>query len=108
MALAGFDVLGQGQVASAGGDMYLVPASTEAAIKYISLLNTAGGTVNVSIYINDNSGTANKQWKQVQLTGQYDGWEWDGSLLLGTGDRVWIKADVNNQVNYVISGTTNV
>ena len=112
MAISGFKALGQGQVTSAGADALTagtVPASHEYAIREIALINTqsGGGTVLVDIYRNVGSADATKLWKHVALVGQYAAWEWEGSMLLATGERIWIKADVNNVVNYVVSGLDN-
>jgi len=99
-----FDVLGQGQVPTAGSDFYLVPAAKHAALRYISLILTTATATKIDLYVNDNTGAIAKLWRHVELGVQYDGWEWDGALMLGTGDRLWGKADQNNTVNFVVCG----
>lgn len=100
--------LGEGQLAAATAAMYTVPASTQAIIRRIVLVNTHNAAVTVNLFT-DASGTDRRECPK-DLSLEADG----GTLTLGdimtleAGDKIEGDASVADKVDYQIDGVEQV
>ncbi len=65
-----FKILADGQLPIAEAALYTVPASTQSAIKNITLFNTSASDILVTIKIKKSGGTA-RTHREVTLKGKY-------------------------------------
>lgn len=99
--------LAEGQLAASVTAMYTTPASTQAVIKKITLVNTAAAARDVNLYIN--SGGTNRRIIPKDLT-------LEASESLETGDFALEAADVllgdstvdGTSIDYTVNGVEEV
>jgi len=98
--------LGQGQLAASIGDLYTVPASTNALVTKITLVNTDSVARAVNLYIKVSGQTARRIIpKDTSLaagnlleTGE------KGGYTLGAGDKIQGDAAAATVVDYTVNG----
>jgi len=93
--------LGEGQVASAKGTIYTVPASTWAYIKSITFYNTNATTQTLNVYLKP--GATSRQIRKISLA-QYESYEFSIPYLLEAGDLIEADTTTATAVDYVITG----
>jgi hypothetical protein len=99
---------------SGTGDAILTVAANHCVkLSTLALCNTSGSDTTVDVYVVPTGATAGDQHKIVtgysltggdtlNLTGYVAG------MMLGDGDKVWVKASVANVVNAVLTGVDGV
>jgi hypothetical protein len=95
--------LGNGQLPSSAGDLYEVPASTQAIVSGITLYNTNTTTESITIYYLESGGTARVlvTWPlPTTATFIFD----SPKLTLGSGDRIRGVTTTASKVDFTISG----
>lgn len=106
MALT-IQLLANGQLPNAIGDLYTVPASTQAIIKTITLVNTNTTTENVNLYILPSGGTARRIIpKDMSFPTKYS-LETDQEYTLEAGDKIQGDTTTAVKVDYTINGVEN-
>ncbi len=93
--------LADGQLPNTLGTLYTVPASTEATIKSIFILNEGAGSNTATLYIKRSGGSSRKIWSRAMATGDYTV---ISDFTLATGDIIEGEATNVSEVNYVITG----
>ena len=95
--------LARGQLSNSIGDIYTVPAATQAVIKSINLFNTNTSAETIAIHILVSGQTVRQIiGGSLALSGGYciD----DTEYTLAAGDKIQGNSTTNAKVNYVISG----
>jgi len=96
--------LADGQLPATTGDLYTVPASTQALIKTIKAVNTNTTTETVNLYLKPSGGTARRLIpKDLQLSAGYL-LVVDDELTLEAGDKIQGDTTTAAMVDYTISG----
>ena len=98
--------LADGQLPAAKGDLYTVPAGTQAIIKTITLVNTntTAETVNLYIY----TATASRRIIPKDLSfGISYLLVYDDEFTLEAGEKIQGDTTTASKVDYVISGVQN-
>lgn len=96
--------LAQGQLPSSTGDLYTIPAGTQALIKTIKLVNTSTGTETVNLYLKPSGGTARRIIpRDLQFQAGYL-LVVDDELTLEAGDKLQGDTTTASKVDYTISG----
>lgn len=97
-----YNQLTQVQVSNVAGVVYTVPASTQAIIKNMAVVNPSGGDCWVKIWINGTSDT-NIYLPQVTLGSN----EWgnnDDTITLNAGDTIQAQAETAATITMTIHG----
>lgn len=98
--------LADGQLANSKGTLYSVPASTDAIVKSIILVNTGAAHNHVNLYFCKAGGTSRRLIaKDLQLEASYS-LTFECNITMGT-EADLIQGDATNatEVDYVIFGT---
>ena len=96
--------LANGQLPGTTGDLYTTPGATQTIVKNIILVNTAGTTENVNLYMLKASGTARRLIpKNCALGGGYQ-LTMDDEVTLEAGDKIQGDTTSGTTVDYTISG----
>lgn len=99
--------LANGQLPSTIGDLYTAPASTQAIVETITLVNTHTSAVTCNLYVLESGGTARRFIpKDMSLGAGYKGVE-DHPITLEAGDKIQGDASVASKVDYIINGVEN-
>ncbi len=96
--------LADGQLASSKGTLYTCPASTQAIIKTITLVNTSGGIVRVNLYFKASGGTSRRiipKDLEIEACGLA---VMDDEQTLEAADIIEGDATSDTTVDYTISG----
>lgn len=99
-----FKKVGQMTLSGSGtqNTLYTVPGAKEAAVKHIRLVNFSGASVNVKLW---HDGTANQNLILPSVALGAGEWaEFDGSLLMETGDTLMAEANAANAIAAVVYG----
>jgi hypothetical protein len=91
-----FKILASGS-ASAAADLYTVPAATQAIVRQVTLVPTAGATRVAQLLV---AGRAFTDTIEL-LSGEWC--EWEGSIAMDTGKKVSL-AQVAGTWDYVVAG----
>jgi len=95
--------LANGQLANSKGDIYTVPAATQAVIKSITLFNTNTSAETIALHILKASGTSRQIiGGSLALSGGYciD----DTEYTLGAGDKIQGNTTTASKVDYTVNG----
>lgn len=96
--------LANGQLALAEADVYLVPASTQAIIKTITLVNTDTVARTMNLYIKKAAGTSRRIIpKDTSLPAGYL-LEMDQEYTLGAADAIRGDASAATVIDFSVSG----
>ena len=96
--------LADGQLPAAIGDLYTVPASTQALIKTIKAVNTNTTAETVNIYLTPSGGTARRIIPKALSLGAGYLLVVDDELTLEAGDKIRGDTTTAAKVDYTISG----
>jgi hypothetical protein len=99
--------LGQGQLAASTGDLYTVPASTNALVSLISLVNIDTVSRVVNLYVKVSGQTARRVIpKDLSLGAGFllEAGNEKAGYTLGAGDKIQGDADVASKVDFIVSG----
>ena len=96
--------LAEGQLAAATGDMYTVPATTQAIVRLIELVNTHTVAVTVNLY--EKPGETDRRIipKDVSLEANGGKLTLKGIRTLEAADKIRGDASVAEKVDYIIKG----
>ena len=97
-------LLGEGRLASTKGTIYTCPASTQAIIKTISLVNTNSTAEGVNLYIKKSGQTSRRIVPQDSELGIGYLLETDQEYTLEAADIIEGDADTVSKVDYTIHG----
>ncbi len=99
--------LANGQLSDSTGDLYTCPASTQAIVQPIILVNTHTSAVTCNLYILESGGTARRIIPvDMSLGAGYKGVE-DNPITLEAGDKLQGDASTADKIDYSISGVEN-
>ena len=96
--------LADGQLPAATGDLYTAPASTQALIKTIKLVNTNTTAEAVDLYLTPSGGTARRIIPKNLSLGAGYLLVVDDELTLEAGDKIQGDTTTASMVDYTISG----
>lgn len=97
--------LADGQLAASKGALYTTPASTQAIVKRITLVNTSTGDVNVKLYFKASGGTSRRIYKAV--LGDEGRGVMNDEVTLEAADIIEGEASIGSAIDFVISGVEN-
>lgn len=97
-------ILGNGQLPNAIGDLYTVPAATQAIVRTIILVNVSGAAKTTNLYIKKSGGTARRIWEQDFSLADKAQSTFSEILTLATGDKIQGDASAVTSVDYSIFG----
>lgn len=99
--------LGDGQLANSEGSLYLTPASTQAIIKTITLVNTDSSARTVNLYVKVSGGTSRRIIPVDLSLAIGANFVYDNEITLEAGDDLRGDASAATQVDYTINGIEN-
>jgi len=99
--------LADGQLAATKGTLYTAPASTQAVISTITMVNTHTSAITVNLYFKASGGTSRKFIPVDLSLAAGAGYTWAGIKTLEAADIVEGDASTADKVDYVISGVQN-
>lgn len=99
--------LADGQLASTKGTLYTTPASTQAIIKDIRLVNTSSSSVKVNLYFKASGGTSRRIIPKDTEMSDSGLLVVDGVLTLEAADILEGDAAAGSTVDFTISGVQN-
>lgn len=99
-----YKVLAEGQLASSKTTIYTVPAATETAVQSASFCNTGAGDNTVIVYLKP--GSTSRRIARVTLATNEQLIISD--FTLEAGDLIEAQATNANEVDYIVTGATQV
>lgn len=93
--------LADGQFANTKTAIYTVPASNEATLKALFILNEGAGNNVCNIYLKRSGGSSRKIWSRDMATGDYTT---ISDFTLATGDIIEADATNATEVTYILTG----
>ena len=98
-----YKILAQGEVGTASGALYTVPASTEAIIKHIVFINQTGAAITIALWID--GVTDPFLWLPPTVSIPANGFiEWAGTLALEAAAVINGDTATVNTITFFISG----
>lgn len=99
-------LLAEGQVASSEGAIYTAPASTSTYLKTITFSNSSAISQTLIVYIRNGAGTSRVIGRATLL--QNWRYEFDGAMVLETGDSLRATTTTANVIDYTVHGVEQV